>query len=99
MNFAALLDYGPRLTAVDRKEPPKISVRDKKRYSMRMVERYKSYSIDNRIASPMAAIREGVLISNVAKNLRQMCDHGLLREVGRYQESYGPVKPYLYEWV
>lgn len=98
MNFAQLLDYGPRLQA-NHVEHIEQKPKEVKRYSCRMVERYKKYSVNGIIASPMVARNESVLVGNAAKNLRQMCNDGLLKEIGRYKESKGPVKPFLYQWL
>lgn len=69
-----------------------------KRYSPKMIERYKSYSIDGQIWSTLVASNDGTSPANTSKNLKALADDGFLTAVGKYKQSKASNKPILYKW-
>lgn len=97
MNIAQLLNYGPRLKANVISE--RSGEKQGKRYSPKMIARYKLKSQDGYVWSTLLAPSEHTEVGTIAKNLKSMCADGILIECGKYMESRASNKPVLYKWA
>lgn len=97
MNIAQLLDYGPRLKANVISE--RSGEKSGKRYSPKMIERYKSKSQDGYVWSTLLSPSENTEVGTISKNLKEMLRDGILIECGKYMESRASNKPVLYKWA
>jgi hypothetical protein len=99
MNIAALLDYGPRLKAAEEVVSKRSGEKNGKRYSQKMIDRYRAKSVNGRVWSTLLHPSENTEIASLARNLSELAKAGILKPVGRYDESRSSNKPVMYEWA
>ena len=98
MNIAALLNYGPRLKATDEIVSKRSGEKNGKRYSPKMIERYKAKSQNGMVSSTLLSKSENTQVHTIAQNLRAMALDGILIDAGRCKDSKSSNKPILYRW-
>lgn len=97
MNISQLLAYGPKLIA--NPVSARSGEKNGKRYSPRMVERYKSKSINGKIWSTLISPDERTRSDTAARNLKAMANDGILKAVGKVMDCPASNKPILYKWA